>query len=268
MRRSSHKKAFLSSLILLLLCFAMLLGTTFAWFTKNVSTSVSTIQSGNLKVKLQYVAQLPDGTVPNLSDESSWQDAGNTLPLFDERALWEPGYTGIVYLRVVNDGNLALKYQYRINITNNTLGTSVTSEPIDLTNYLKVKVVEKTDKNPYTKEAAMDEMVQEDYLSKKNGLQMNSEGAKIGVVHEDRENAQLVPGTSGNTSGVIAVIVHMPTDVGNVANPQNGESVPSLTLSFDVAATQYNHESDSFGPNYDASAPDATYETVQPESGE
>lgn len=268
MRRSSHKKAFLSSLILLLLCFAMLLGTTFAWFTKNVSTSVSTIQSGNLKVKLQYVAQLPDGTVPNLSDESSWQDAGNTLPLFDERALWEPGYTGIVYLRVVNDGNLALKYQYRINITNNTLGTSVTSEPIDLTNYLKLAVVEKAGSTVCTEDEVNRALVSAAMLSSQSGLVEETGSGRKGVAFTDSNNVALLPEATQNTSGVIAIIVHMPTDVGNVANPQNGESVPSLTLSFDVAATQYNNESDSFGPNYDASAPDATYETVQPEGSE
>lgn len=267
MRRKSYKKAFLSSFLVMLFCFAMLLGTTFAWFTKNVSTSVSTIQSGNLKVKLQYVAQLPNAPAPDLSDDNLWQDAGNTVPLFDETALWEPGYTGIVYLRVVNDGNLALKYQYRINITDNTLGRSASGQ-IDLTEYLKLKVVEKTDNAAYTQATAIEEMETEQYLKDKAGLQVNSEGAKIGVVHEGASNERLLPGTSENTSGVIAVIVHMPGTVGNAANPASAEDAPSLTLSFDVAATQYNHESDSFGPNYDASAPDATYETVQPESGE
>lgn len=268
MRRSSHKKAFLSSLILLLLCFAMLLGTTFAWFTKNVSTSVSTIQSGNLKLKLEYAASTKENGTLN------WQpaplDENGSVDIFgtNGQPLWEPGYTGIVYFRISNDGNLALKYQYRINITNNTLGTSVTSEPIDLTDYLKLAVVEKAGSTVCTEDEVNRALVSAAMLSSQSGLVEETGSGRKGVAFTDSNNVALLPEATQNTSGVIAIIVHMPTDVGNVANPQNGESVPSLTLSFDVAATQYNNESDSFGPNYDASAPDATYETVQPEGSE
>ena len=105
------KKALRGSLLALFLCIVLLIGTTFAWFTDTASTGVNKIQSGTLKVGLEY----------KVGDQ--WQDAtGQTLTFktADNRAadkiLWEPGCTyELPALRVVNKGNLALKYKIKIN---------------------------------------------------------------------------------------------------------------------------------------------------------
>ena len=105
------KKALRGSLFALFLCIVLLIGTTFAWFTDTASTGVNKIQSGTLKVGLEY----------KVGDQ--WQDAtGQTLTFktADNRAadkiLWEPGCTyELPALRVVNKGNLALKYKIKIN---------------------------------------------------------------------------------------------------------------------------------------------------------
>ena len=107
----STKRALISSTLALLMCVAMLIGTTFAWFTDTASTAVNKIQSGNLDVALEM--QNSDG---------SWASAeGKTLTFktADNRAadqiLWEPGCTyELPKLRVVNKGNLALKYKIQI----------------------------------------------------------------------------------------------------------------------------------------------------------
>lgn len=97
------KKALFSSVLALVLCFAMLLGTTFAWFTDTASTSVNTIQAGKLDIKLF------DTSGNSLEGETlSWQKAGG-----DENApvLWEPGCTySLQPITIKNVGNLALKY--------------------------------------------------------------------------------------------------------------------------------------------------------------
>ena len=108
----STKRALISGALSLLMCVAMLIGTTFAWFTDTASTAVNKIQAGNLKVDLEM--QKPDGT--------NWESAeGKTLTFktTDNRAadqiLWEPGCTyELPQLRVVNKGNLALKYKIQI----------------------------------------------------------------------------------------------------------------------------------------------------------
>ncbi len=108
MNRKTSKRALGLSFVSLLLCFTMLMGTTFAWFTDNASVSVNTIQSGDLKVGLKMLVG------------EDWVDAeGKTLDFKkasdapeNEKILWEPGCTyELPKLRIVNEGNLWLKYQ-------------------------------------------------------------------------------------------------------------------------------------------------------------
>ena len=112
MTSKSTKRALISSALAILMCVAMLIGTTFAWFTDTASTAVNKIQSGKLDVALEMST---DGT--------NWESAeGKTLTFKtqDNRAadqiLWEPGCTyELPKLRVVNKGNLALKYKIAIS---------------------------------------------------------------------------------------------------------------------------------------------------------
>ena len=110
------KRALLTSALALLMCVTMLVGATFAWFTDTASTGVNKIQAGNLDVKLEYAtAWNEDGSV------KTWADAeGKTLPFLvngkipaeGTQILWEPGCTyTLPELRIVNNGNLALKYK-------------------------------------------------------------------------------------------------------------------------------------------------------------
>ncbi len=51
--RKSTKRALLGSVMAMVLCLAMLVGATFAWFTDTASTGVNKIQSGKLDVALK-----------------------------------------------------------------------------------------------------------------------------------------------------------------------------------------------------------------------
>ena len=108
MKLKSKKSALLMSFTSLLLCFAMLAGSTFAWFTDTASTAVNKIQSGTLKVDIQ-----------NKAGESL---RGKTLrwvvngQISENNVLWEPNCTyELESFKIVNQGNLALKYQITIN---------------------------------------------------------------------------------------------------------------------------------------------------------
>ena len=106
--RKSTKRALLGSVMAMVLCLAMLVGATFAWFTDTASTGVNKIQAGKLDVALEM--QNADG---------KWVSAeGKTLGFVKaadakgEAILWEPGCTyELPALRIRNNGNLALKYQ-------------------------------------------------------------------------------------------------------------------------------------------------------------
>lgn len=108
------KRALLTSVMALVMCVVMLLGTTFAWFTDTARTSVNKIEAGNLDV----VLEMEDSASP-----TGWKDAeGETLE-FKKAAAAPVGRKGplgagctyeLPKLRVVNNGNLNLKYKIEI----------------------------------------------------------------------------------------------------------------------------------------------------------
>ena len=100
--RKSTKRALLGSVVAMVLCLAMLVGATFAWFTDTASTGVNKIQAGNLDIEIQDENGKP---VTNLS----WVKAEGAE---GEQVLWEPGCTyTLTPFQIVNKGNLALKYK-------------------------------------------------------------------------------------------------------------------------------------------------------------
>ena len=105
MTKSKHtKRALIVSALCLLLCVSMLVGTTFAWFTDNASTSVNKIEAGTLKI--------------DIVDEGGKSLKGETLKFadMDDNDLWEPGVTyTLADVHLVNKGNLALKYKVTVN---------------------------------------------------------------------------------------------------------------------------------------------------------
>ena len=117
----STKRALLTSALAMLMCVAMLIGTTFAWFTDTASTAVNKIQSGKLDV--------------DILDKDDNSLNGKTLSFKDVNGnadiLWEPGVTfNLDSFKIVNKGNLALKYKV---IVNGVDGNAKLLEAIDFT---------------------------------------------------------------------------------------------------------------------------------------
>ncbi len=108
----SLKRALLSSAFSLIICVAMLIGTTFAWFTDTASTAVNKIQAGNLDVALQ----MKNSAGKWVSAENGILDFVKANGAESEKILWEPGASyKLPELRVINNGNLALKYKIVIS---------------------------------------------------------------------------------------------------------------------------------------------------------
>ena len=133
----STKRALISSTLAILMCVAMLIGTTFAWFTDTASTAVNKIQAGNLKVDLEM--QNSDGSWVSAKGQTLEFKKATNAPA-DEKVLWEPGCTyELPQLRVVNKGNLALKYKIQITgiqgdaKLNEVIDWTINDAPINLT---------------------------------------------------------------------------------------------------------------------------------------
>lgn len=106
-KTKSTKHALIMSVMALFLCFTMLLGTTFAWFTDSATSANNKIVAGTLDVELYKY----DGT--QYVDIST-----NSDPVVDSTIIWEPGRTEVVYLMIKNNGDLALKYTVGLDVQN------------------------------------------------------------------------------------------------------------------------------------------------------
>lgn len=223
----SKKSALLLSFTSLLVCFAMLVGSTFAWFTDTASTAVNKIQAGNLDVELEYS-----------KDFTEWKKVNDTTKVFEDSTLWEPGRTEVVYLRVKNAGTLALKYTLGIYNLYNSTGKNVLGNKYSLGDYVKLGAAEAD--AAYADRAAAISAVQD------SAKTLNSIG-DTGVVGAD---------LATNTTKVYAMVLYMPTEVGNEANPKNNDPYWAAKVSFgiSVSATQAMSESDSFDNTYDEDA--------------
>ena len=225
------KRALLTSVLALVLSLAMLAGTTFAWFTDTASTGVNRIVSGNLDVGLQYWGVGEDG-------QKTWLTAENSEELFDKNALWEPGYTQIVYLKVKNNGNLALTYAMQITPVHETVGVNVDGEEFKLSDYIKFGWTTFTaDENGAP--------VALDREAAQTGV---GDGAQLGKTLHRRAAEPM----KASAEELVALVAWMPENVGNEANYSTVQ--PTIELSLKVLATQAAVESDSFNNTYDKDA--------------
>ena len=229
--KRSTKSALLMSVISLLMCVSMLIGSTFAWFTDSVTSANNVITSGNLDVALEYKT--------NWSDD--WAPVDENTKLFKEGALYEPGYTEIVYLRVSNAGTLALKYLLSFNIANEEGSVNVYGDEFKLSDYLQIGTYVQDEYSSGfnyadvlmpamfgTREAAL------------NSVTLNTLAtADVKIC----DNAPLLPGD--DTAQVVAIVLTMPETVGNEANTKLGADAPYIEMGVRLFATQYTHENDS-----------------------
>lgn len=225
------KRALLTSVLALVLSLAMLAGSTFAWFTDTASTGVNRIVSGNLDVGLKYWGVGEDG-------RKTWLTAENSKDLFDENALWEPGYTQIVYLKVENNGNLALTYAMQITPVHETVGVNVDGEEFKLSDYIKFGWTAFTVDGDGAPVALDREAAQ-------TGV---GDGAQLGTTL----HRQAAEPMEAGAEELVALVAWMPENVGNEANYSTVQ--PTIELSLKVLATQAAVESDSFNNTYDEDA--------------
>lgn len=261
MKNSKHtKRALLTSVLAMLVCVSMLIGSTFAWFTDTAATGTNRIVSGKLDVVLEYTH------TPN--DENSWAAVDENTNLFmptdgANATRWEPGHTEYVYLRLRNAGSLALKYQFAVNVYGDAAGgaektyTSREGNPFRLSDYLVFTQIDG---------AAPIENREDLWIS-----DSAAEEAAMGRLDSLGAAGVLLPEGKGTpeqpTEKLMTLAVYMPTQVDNRTNQLSSakeiEGEPTIFLGLTVVATQASYENDSFGSDYDADVviPDVSVST-------
>ncbi len=241
----STKRALISSALAILMCAAMLIGTTFAWFTDTASTGVNKIVSGNLDIAVEY----------RTSSEGDWKTIDNATDLFGaEGTLFEPGHTRVVELRITNAGNLSLKYKIGMNIVSETAGTNKAGNPYKLSDYLKVATTGIQQYNPTDQIISL--MEQLIFQRGDFGMWTARDFANFELEYTSSGNVHVLqPGAAQ----ILGIKVYMPESVGNEASANTPDDAASISFGLNVVATQYTTESDSYDNKYDK---DATYPVV------
>ena len=213
-RVKSPKFALVSSVIALVLCLSMLIGTSFAWFTDSVSSAGNIIKSGTLNIDLG---------IKTADDQDYVSVKENPTKKAFDYDLWEPGYTEWVNAKVYTTGNLALKYTLRIAAIGQV---SALADVIDV--YYAAEEIDR----PATRD-----------LSGLTRLGTLSD-VLAGVTIDDT----LLPGENDEDFATLAL--HMQEDAGN---EYQNLSIGS-EFYIQILATQYTYEADSFDDQYDADA--------------
>ena len=213
--KRATKRALLTSVMALVMCVVMLVGTTFAWFTDTASTGVNKIVSGNLKVDIVNEA----GTASIKNSGLEFVSADNVTK--GEAILWEPGCRYLTEgFRIKNDGNLALKWKAEINKDNivdgKVEGSTIAKDGKSLLDVIDFYVVTKA-----------------------------ADGTETAVAIKDFIGNL----AKGEKSGVYYIKGVMQTTAGN---DYQDLTLDGITIT--VYATQDTVENDSFGNEYDKDA--------------
>ena len=235
----NSKKALFLSVAALVLCVTLLIGTTFAWFTDSDGTGINKIQSGNLDVEVYYALQ--SDVVNGVIADNAWKEVKNDTPVFNENALWEPGYTEVVYFKIVNEGTLALQYNTKVDIVKETGAINVATDPFMLSDYIQSYVTNADDVQIYSDRSIAIAPAGSETLAKAANFDIDA------ALSLDSWKWLAPQGTYYTT-----FVLFMPTTVGNEANYSTEEGIiPTIQLGINFMATQYTYESDGYDNKYD-----------------
>ena len=213
-RKKSYTKIALTLSICLLMIWALLgTGTTIAWFTDTSEVQKNTFFIGDLDLVVSH--KLEDGT---------YEEIESNTKVFDEEALYEPGYVQVVYLRVENKGDVPFEYKLSVDVNDVIVAQSVLGNDIYLPNYLKYGVLFGADEASLTRETAK-VIAENEFPGETMNFPLN--------VYSEKDSVVLQP----DDERYIALIVRMPEEVGNAAN-YRGVTVPKVDLGITVKASQ------------------------------
>lgn len=183
-------------------------GASLAWFTDTSPEIKNIFHFADFELEVSH--RLTDG---------SWEKVDSQTKLFDENALYEPGYVQVVYLKVENKGDCEFQFNTAVNVTGYTYATNVFGQQFSLQDYLRFGLV-----TAETEEKMKNSLPDRETAKKVADMKLNNyatEGARL---------------NAGQTA-FVTLVVRMPEEVGNIAN-YRGDVVPKVELGIIVKADQ------------------------------
>ena len=247
MKKSTTRNALVTSLLSLLLCASMLLGTTFAWFTDSVTSTGNIIKSGTLDVEMSWAEDYT-------GDTTTWKNASEGA-IFDYK-FWEPGFTQTRYVKIENKGDLAFKYQ--LSIVPAVIPAA--GQP-NLADVIEAYLVPLT--GAPTDRADADAIIASGNGATLTELIADPDGAAHGIMlPADGKGATdtiTIP-DADKGSAIYCIVLHMQESAGNeYQNLSVGDG-----FSVHLLASQLAYEKDSFDEKYDT---EAIYDAALPAAG-
>lgn len=248
--KSMLLQTYFTSLLCLVLCVTMFFGTSYAWFTSEVNNTDNEIYIGTLDVGLfkENGTETPD----NLADSDK--------KLFDSNIRWEPGYTSLETIQVVNEGDLAFKYtldftdgsgtdRLAANLTPEQLAAVAANFEVWVFNhqdkdhtYVKPNSYESiTEANGWVNVGTLDEVLGDEVVLKDKVM------ATVRQDDSDTDENTFNGTTDGvRTTDRFTIALHMKEETNDITLMGN-----KITLSVKLVAYQLGSENDAFGNQYD-----------------
>lgn len=213
-KKIATKLALAFSVCLFILWGILGAGSTLSWFVDSAPGIKNNFIVPELDLKVSYKNDVVTEYTVIESDTK----------VFNDRALYEPGYTQVVYLKVENAGEVDFTYKISVNVSNYVDSINVYGQKLHLPNYLRFGVLFGAEEAELTRQLAQSSAEEEmDQLSTK----LNTYAKVDDVVVK-----------AGQTR-YIALVVYMPEEVGNEANFRSDVGAPVVELGITLYAQQY-----------------------------
>ncbi len=210
LKKKPYKKIALALSLCFLIVWGILgTGASLAWFTDTSNELNNIFHFADFELKVSH-----------RTEDGNWEVVDSETKIFDENALYEPGYVQVVYLKVENLGDRPFTFHTAVNVNDCVIATNVFGHKFMLQDFLKFGVASADT------EAEMDNSV----ISRDKAVQIANM-----PLHNYYETDTAV--LDANGTKYIALIVRMPEEVTNVAN-YRGEDIPKVDLGITVKAEQ------------------------------
>ena len=206
--KTSYKKIALAlSFCALILWGALGTGASLAWFSDTSPDIQNVFHFADFDLEVSH--RLPSGEYAEVDSQTA---------IFDDEALYEPGYTQVAYLKVKNTGDRAFVFDTAITVNNYTPGNNVFHQPFLLQNHLKFGIITANT---------------EAELLEKVSTRAKAQAAateKLGNYTTDATQLEAEKET------YMALIIYMPQETGNHANYRG--QAPTVSLGVIIEARQ------------------------------
>jgi hypothetical protein len=186
-------------------------GTSLAWFVDTTPVDKNAFYIGDLNL-----------TVYHKTEDGNYEMVDGDTVLFDDEALYEPGYTQVVYLHIENQGNMDFDYDISVRAVDFTDSINVYGDTLHLPKYLRFGIL------TANKESELDRTMARSFASEEMEKYYNPLGTYT----------QLGSEIEAGKEQYAALVVFMPEYIGNEANYRTGATVPQVILGVDVRAQQ------------------------------